>query len=127
MIKEIIIHDKNKNKINEILAAEQKRARERKIESYDELVELIDKYTKKFDIPKKYWEGCKLYILIGAGHFANKYNGIPYGTGVEIVFRKDGKGILKDIYRDPVKDQKPYCFLMTDIAKKYILFNMNIF
>ena len=127
MIKEIIIHDKNRVKINEILAAEQKRARERKIESYDELIDLIDKYTKKIDMPKKYWEGCKLYIKVGAGHFANKYNGIPQGTCVTIVFRKDGKGILSDVYRDTVKDEKPYCFTMTDIAKKYVLFSMNIF
>lgn len=126
MIKSIIIHDKNKDKINEILAAGQQRARERKISSYDELVELIEKYTEKIDIPKKQWENCQLVILVGAGHFANKYNGIPKGTMAVINFRKDGKGELASISREFVKDRKSYYFRMTDTAKKSILGNMNI-
>jgi hypothetical protein len=127
MIKQVIIHDKNKDKINEILKQVQGKARERKIESYDELIALIDKYTKNINIPKKYWEGCNLYINIGAGHFASKYNGIPYGTHIELIGRKDGKFILWTIYRMAVKDKKPYYFKMTDIAKNSILSNMNIF
>jgi hypothetical protein len=127
MIKPIIIHDKNKDKINEILAAGQKRARERKIESYDELIALIDKYTKNIKIPKKHWYNCQLIINIGAGHFASKYNGVPFGTHIELIGRKDGKFILWTIDRIAVKDKKPYFFKMTDIAKKSILENMDIF
>lgn len=127
MIKPIIIHDKNRDKINEILKQVQGKARERKIESYDELVGLIEKYTKNIKIPKKHWYNCQLIINIGAGHFANKYNGVPFGTHIELIGRKDGKFILWTIDRIAVKDKKPYFFKMTDIAKNSILSNMNIF
>ena len=126
MINNVIVHDKNKDKINEILKQVQGKARERKIKSYDELMELIEKYTKNIKIPKKHWDGCQLIINVGAGHFANKYNGVPYGTHIELIGRKDGKFIIWTIYRTPVKDKKPYYLKMTDIAKNSILSNMNI-
>jgi hypothetical protein len=127
MIKQIIIHDKNRDKINEILKQGQGKARERKIESYEELMGLIEKYTKNIKIPKKHWYNCQLIINVGAGHFASKYNGVPCGTHIELIGRKDGKFILCTIGRIVVKDKKPYYFKMTDIAKKHILENMNVF
>jgi hypothetical protein len=127
MIKQVIIHDKNRDKINEILAAGQKRARERKISDYTELLELVEKYMQKISsIPKKYLYQCELYIYIGAAKFPNKYKGIPYGTRIVITFNKKGEYMLKDVSRENVNGEKEYYFNMTDAAKTFVLHALNI-
>ena len=127
MKKAILINDKNKEKIETALKEGQKRARERKIESYDELVEIVEKYMQKIpSIPKKHLYQCELHIYIGAAKFPSKYNGIPYGTRIVITFNKKGEYLLKDVDRYNVNGAKPFYFNMTDTAKKFVLNALNI-
>ena len=127
MEKAILINDKNKEKIEKALQEGQKRARERKINNYDELVEIVEKYIDYLPpIPKKHWFQCELIVKIGAAKFPNKYNGIPYGTRIVITFNKKGEYMLKDISRENVNKVKEYYFNMTDTAKKSKLNALNI-
>lgn len=127
MEKTILINDKNKEKIEKVLQEKQKRARERKINSYDELVEKVEKYMNCIpSIPKKHLYQCELYIYIGAAKFPNKYKGVPYGTRIVITFNKKGEYMLKDVSRENVNREKDYYFNMTDTAKTFVLHALNI-
>jgi hypothetical protein len=127
MKKTILINDKNKEKINAILKEEQRRARERKINDYNELCEIVEKYMDYIPtIPKKHLYQCELHIYIGAAKFPNRYNGIPYGTRIVVTFNKKGEYILKDISRENVNREKEYYFNMTETAKMFVLHALNI-
>jgi hypothetical protein len=128
-MKKLIIDDAHKAEIEQALKDGQKRARERGIDTLEELIDEIE--TAKFDchfpssLPKKSWDACTLTIRIGAGHFANSYKYAPEGSVVIVRFRKDGLGEIEKIYRDYCKDKKPYAWRITEQMRNYIMQAMN--
>jgi hypothetical protein len=128
-MKKLIIDDAHKAEIEQALKDGQKRARERRIDTLEELIDEIE--TAKHDcnlpsnLPKKSWECCTLTIRIGAGHFANAYRYAPEGSVAVVKFRKDGLGELVDVYRDYCKDKKPYAWCITEQMRNYIMAEMQ--
>jgi hypothetical protein len=126
MKKMIIVDEKHAAQVEEVLKEAQGRARERRIDSTQELIELIDHYTKKIPtIPKKHMENCELVINVGAGKFPNAYKYRPMGTQVVVVF-KNGTPRIRLISRIDVNGLKEYSFRLTDIAKASVLKELNV-
>lgn len=120
--KKPIIDEAHKDMINSILKEGQLYARERRVNDFEELENLIDSCKDELpeNLPVHALENCILSIKVGAKHFPSCYNGIPYGTHLTIKFRKDGKGELVNVERVDVNCMKGKVWKLTDTANSYI-------
>ena len=98
-MKDIIIKESNKEKINEIIKKADGRARERIIESYEELVKICESVEDRLKpMTKKAMDGTKIHYDF-RDHFPRAYKYTPASTHVDLIF-KNGSWRLVDIYRD---------------------------
>ena len=96
-MKEIIVKEENRNKINDVLVEVQRRCTARTItvqNIFDICTDLFDRYG----ISKKALEGCVFYIDYHAQHFANAYKYIPESTHIKLRYH-NGSFRVTDVYR----------------------------
>lgn len=123
----LIVDEKHSDVVNEALAKAQGKARERKVDDWNELLKLVTEAADDLpSIPKVAMAGSQLTLRIGAGVFPSCYHGIPMGTVVSVVFRKDGKVEVITIDRGNVNRKRPVEWKMTGRAKAAILKEMDI-
>ena len=85
MKKAILINDKNKEKIETALKEGQKRARERKIESYDELEEKLEKFKSDECIGKEVIMGIRPENISDSKETIAKFPDATIKCHVEVV------------------------------------------
>lgn len=84
----------------------------------------VEKYLVKVEnrlsIHKKYLEGTRVQINPNADHFAQAYNGIPYGTACEVEYCKGFWHITK-IYRMRSRKERDMNILLSETARAAVL------
>lgn len=95
--KEIIVSEKNRERIQNIIDEIQKRCKERLI-SFDDIVQATQDVERVLDIPKKYLDGVVVVCDINAQKLPNSYKYTAYSTQFTI-FYKSGRWRVKYIKR----------------------------
>ena len=93
------INTNNTEAMTEVLDRIQARASVRKLTAdiiRDQVTAIEERLAEALNIPKKYWQGCKVVLTPSRPH--SGYKGIPEGTFAEIV-RGSGSWFLVGCYR----------------------------
>ena len=125
----LYINEGRKDIIEEFLAKKQGKASVRRIDTYEELVQILDKAKKgiKADsLPKKALANCELEVYVGAADFPNAYKYVPRGTHCKIKYNRKGEPELIDVSRTNINHCKAIEWRVTEETKRYILRSMNI-
>ena len=126
-MKEIIVKEENRDKINDVLTEVQRRCTVRTItvqNIFDICANLFDKYG----ISKKAMEGCVFCVDYHAQHFPNSYKYIPESTHIKIRYH-NGNFRVVGIYRHSTTTT-PNCAIrasLTDSAKEALVMRFTVF
>ena len=118
MKKAIKITAENAEKINEMIAKEEGKARSRTIIAAD-IFRTIDTIEKRLDIPKKYLVGIVARLDLNAQDFPKAYKYTPYSTHATIERRPAG-WYLVYVWRDICKDKRIILELPEEAKQKII-------
>lgn len=119
-MKDIIIKNENKERIEKALNEVQEKAKVRII-YYTNIAAAIEKVEKQLRLPKKYLNGVKISVDCNAQNFPRSYKYEPITT----IFNADnrnGKWYLTDVYRGRCREQfKGYRIFLTNEAVAQII------
>ncbi len=126
----VIISEKNKEKIENMVAAEQVRCRERCL-TYQGIVTAIEKIEKHFcgdlGVCKKDLEGLTVSVDLWAQNFPNCYRGRPESTQFDLL-RQGGKWRLIKVIRYHTRTAgNDFRCSMPETLKTAILLNAGVF
>ena len=117
----IVVKDSNKERINKIFDEVQARASVRTC-SYFDVTYAIKELEKKFNIPKKYLKGVKVFCSPHAQNFPSAYKGYPESTYFRLEHNGTGWKVTRiaryEMYHN---GEKHYSVTLTDEAKTAIL------
>ena len=128
MMKEIIINEKNRAKIEAMLDEVQRRCTARTID-WDDIISVINqierRYNRELRISKKDLEESRFTADCNARTFPNAYKYVPESTHVDFVYR-GGKWRLTTICRRTTNGPRGYVEAnLSNAAKEAIVKNNN--
>lgn len=96
-MKEIIVNEANLPKLEQAIAQEQGKARERLLTAQD-VVKALQQFERELAIPKKCLEGVKVSVDVNAQDFPRAYKWTPESTQFTAI-RRGGKWRVTSICR----------------------------
>ena len=122
MKKEIIIKKENETKIMQAIREVQGKARERVIESFEQIVEITAEVEKRLGIGKTSLTGIEV-VYDFRQHFPTAYHGIPMSTHIKLVYR-NGSWRLADVQRKQCPNKNSvyeYEVILTEAARDAVI------
>lgn len=128
-MKEIIINEKNADRIDAAIEAVQKNAKVRKIAGYAELIAVICEVEHQLKISMKAMEGCQI-VIDNATCFAGayKYQLTAQATGCRLIYH-NRSWRLAAVWRDTVPNRQTklyYHTIITPAARDAIIERMAL-
>ena len=106
--KTIIICNENREQMQAMIDAAQRRSRVREIDVNDVFAAVDDVKKRLCLVPKKRWNGTTATVNPHAGHFPGSYNGTPMATYFCIEYRNKSWR-LTDVYRAECDNEYMFC------------------
>ena len=124
MNNEIIINEKNVEKLEKMISEGNGKAKVRTI-NLEGIKKALYSVEDLLNIPKKYMEGISVDIDIWSQHFPKAYKYIPESTQFQAIYKKGNWRLIK-VYRAAVSSPH-YSFSidLTEKAKEQIIYRMQ--
>ena len=122
----MLVNDKNKEKIEEMIKAAEGRATVRLL-SYQSIIKSLSEIERTLGIKKKYMDGIKADVDVSAQNFPRAYKYTPESTHFKAVKKSNGWD-LQSVYRARTRrENHRYHLELTEEAKAAIISRMQEF